>query len=150
MEGDDPPPKFPPGFQQISWEPGNAIEDFMLFTKISSNTASWHQATVTKVLSVAKRGYTHDACFTGESQSRGVKLTEALYHDGYWIAITPLHALAQNALSAPQSILLTLAQGREQARRGKRSEAASGKRSAQPAHRDTSRSGARQRLRKRK
>ena len=92
QEGDDPLPSIPPGFYQVCWKAGGDICDFMIFTRICSRAAAWHQAKVTKALTVGSRGFTHDARFAGEQHSRGVQLTKKLHDDGYWVAMAPLSA----------------------------------------------------------
>ena len=83
----DVPPPIPNGYERVTWEVGDLVSDFLIWTKLGRGrnvTNSWHRAYVTKFLSGTGQ-FTHDARFS--DGVRGVQLTEDIYNTGCWLPI---------------------------------------------------------------
>ena len=102
---DDPPPPIPTGFRKVDWNPGDDVQEFLVWTKLSGESSmKWHRARVVRKLHANFRGgYTHDARFS--DGTRGVALIADTYEEGCWVSIAaatpPQAARAPAAAAAP-------------------------------------------------
>lgn len=83
MSEDNEDPVLPAGYNPITWNAGDPIEHFMVWTAVNGQQPDWHHGHVCKVLKSHKR-YTHDVFLDGTREKRGMALNASGYADGCW------------------------------------------------------------------
>ena len=106
-DDDDVPLQMPDGWEQTSWQPGDVISNFMVWTQVAGERRrTWHMGVVVRTLArpTVREGFTHDVCLDGTTERRGMALSTDSYDDDVWVAIqrtdrppTPLQDRPQRA-----------------------------------------------------